>query len=172
MTDTLVLGLGNPLMGDDGVGLALLARVREALDLALDPDPRPDPDLDWLDGGTNGLALLPAVESARRLLVLDAVRSGSPPGTARAMSGDEFRVAPGPALSPHQLDLQEVLSLARWRDRAPEVVTVVGVEPAGTEFGAGLSPDVEAALDAATSLALDQLEDWGHRLEPAHGRRD
>lgn len=157
MSDTLVLGLGNPLLGDDGVGLALLERVRRAVDLDSDPD------VDWLDGGTDGLALLPAVESARRLLVLDAVRTGAAPGTTSALPGEAFRVAQGPALSPHQLDLQEVLSLADWRDRAPECVIVVGVEPAQTEFGAGLSPDVEAALPVATDLALDKLTDWGHR---------
>ena len=155
---TVVLGLGNPLMGDDGAGLAALARL--AARWALPADVR------VVDGGTWGLALLPDVEDAERLLVLDAVCAGrgggGAPGDVVRLERDAIPRAYALKLSPHQIDLREVLAVAELRGALPREVVVVGVEPAGLAFAEPLSPPVARALDAVADAAAAQLAAWGH----------
>lgn len=154
--DVVVLGLGNPLLGDDGAGLALLERVQAH-------GPWPD-GVQFVDGGTWGLSLLPTVTDARRLLVLDAVRTAHPPGTVVRGEGAAVpRMYRHPA-SPHQVDLQEVLAAATLLGRVPELV-VVGIEPESTgtpdgELRIGLSDPVSAAVPRAAAEAARVLRAW------------
>ena len=151
LTGTLVLGLGNPLMGDDGAGLVALERLRV--------DPLPD-GVTLADGGTWGLNLLPAVEGCRRLLVIDAVRSGRPPGTVVILEREEIPRFLATKLSPHQIDLREVLALAEWRGTLPDETVVVGIEPAVVELRTGLSASVAAGLDALLASVHARLDLW------------
>lgn len=150
---TVVIGLGNPLMGDDGFGLAALARLREWT--------LPD-DVVLEDGGTWGLNLLPIVESTGRVLFLDAVRVGAAPGTDVMLVGDAIPRRLSTKLSPHQVDLREVLALAAWRGALPDEVVAIGVEPAYVDLGDTLSPVVAARLDEVVAMAVAQLRRWGH----------
>jgi hydrogenase maturation protease len=152
MTDrATVLAVGNTIMGDDGVGLALL----EALQAA-----RPDPRVDYVDGWTGGLELVPVVEDAARLLVLDAV-AGPVPGAVVRLSGDQMpRLLSARKLSPHQVGLLDVFAAARLLGREPGVVEVVGVVPESVELRVGLSAVVAAALPAAVDAALEVLDGW------------
>jgi hydrogenase maturation protease len=154
VTTVLVLGLGNPLIEDDGVGLQLLERVRSERDW-------PDDDVEFVDGGTWGLSLLPAITDAERLLLLDAVRSGAPPGTVRCARDDAVpRLYRRPA-SPHQVDVGEVLAAAELLGRLPASLAVVGIEPARTDrLHVGLSPAVAASLGPATAEACRLLANW------------
>jgi hydrogenase maturation protease len=152
----LVVGLGNPLMGDDGVGLAALARLREGWSL-----PR---TVDLLDGGTWGLNLLHALEDAEQVLFLDAVRAGGRPGTLVELTGRQLPRMLGLKLSPHQIDLQEVLALLELRDTAPPVMECLGLEPASVELRDGLSPRLAARLDVLTAAAARRLRAWGHQV--------
>lgn len=150
---TVVIGLGNPLMTDDGIGLALLARLR-----ALGPfEPAPA----WVDGGTWGMNLLHTIEDAGRVLFLDAVNAGAAPGTAVRLERDRLPRWLGVKLSPHQIDLKEVLALAELRGALPAEVAVVGIQPARVEMGTELSATAAGGLDAAERLALDTLGRWG-----------
>lgn len=153
---TLVLGLGSPLQGDDGVGPAALARLCERY--------TPDDGVEPVDGGTDGLALLPRLEDAERVLVIDAVRSGAPPGTRIVLRGDEVPRRLAARLSPHEIDLAEVLALAELRGRRPRELVVLGIEPERVEMRAELSPAVAASLDPLVEDVRAQLEAWGHRL--------
>jgi hydrogenase maturation protease len=149
----LVLGLGNPLLEDDGTGLVLLERVRAA-------GPWP-PGVEFADGGTWGLSLLPLIEDADRLLVLDAVRTGAEPGTVQWARGDDVPRMYRRPVSPHQLDLGEVLAAAVLLGALPRHLAVVGVEPLRCDgLHLGLSPVVRAALDVATDLACRMLRPW------------
>lgn len=150
---TVVLGLGNPLLEDDGTGLQLLDRVRAA-------EPWPD-HVEFVDGGTWGLSLLPTIMDADRVLVLDAVRTGAPPGTVRCARDDAVpRLYARPA-SPHQLDLGEVLAAALLLGRLPERLAVVGIEPGRTDrLHVGLTPAVETAVDRAVEEACRLLRRW------------
>ncbi len=157
---TLVIGLGSPLMGDDGVGLVALERLREA---------GVPGDVTLADGGTWGLNLLPLVEGAARLLVLDAVRAGRPPGTVVRLEGEQVPRFLMTKLSPHQIDLREVLALAEFRGTTPEEVVVIGLEPERVEMHAGLTAEVAAGVEAVVEDALRQLEAWGHPVRPGAG---
>lgn len=151
---TTVLGIGNPLLGDEGVGLAILdalaARAPEGVEL--------------IDGGTSGLFLLPLVERADELLVLDAVVSGAAPGTVVVLEGGQLPRLLRSRLSPHQLGLLDVLAAARLCGREPTRCTVVGVEPASVEVRWGLSEPVAAAVPDAANTAWAVLEAWRRTL--------
>jgi hydrogenase maturation protease len=151
----VVIGLGNPLMGDDGLGLAALARL--AADWVLPPE------VQAIDGGTWGLNLLPLIERADQVLFLDAVDAGKAPGDAVELSGAELPALLGLKLSTHQIELREVLALARLRGTLPPVMACLGLQPASVELRDGLSPTLEAGLDRLVAAAVARLESWGHR---------
>ncbi|HSJ98930.1 MAG TPA: HyaD/HybD family hydrogenase maturation endopeptidase [Myxococcota bacterium] len=152
---TAVIGLGSPLMGDDGVGLAALARLRERF--------AGDPGVDWIDGGTAGLALLPVIEAARRVLLLDAIDAGAAPGTLVELEGAALPRRLAAKLSPHQVDVGELLALAALRGAEPEQLVAIGVQPERVALGVGLSEPVAAALAGFVEGASARLRAWGHR---------
>jgi hydrogenase maturation protease len=160
---TRVIGLGNPLMADDGLGLAALDGLR---DWAFDPP------VQLVDGGTWGMSLLPDIESAGRLLFLDAINVGAPPGTLVVLRRDDLPRYLTAKLSPHQIDLRDVLALADFRGGLPAETVAIGLQPAMIELATELSPPVRAHLPYLVGRAIDQLEAWGHRsaaaISPAH----
>jgi len=156
---TVVIGLGSPLMKDDGLGLAAL----EALQARGPFEPGPD----WIDGGTWGMNLLPFIESADRLLLLDAIRSDRPPGSVVVLEREAVPRGLGVKLSPHQIDLQEVLALAELRGTLPPQAIAMGLEPERVELGWGLSEKAQAGLAGLVRAAAQQLVAWGHALELA-----
>lgn len=155
---TVVLGLGNPLMGDDGTGLAALERLRDGWAVP--------PGVELVDGGTWGMNLLPVIEDATHLLLLDAIRAGMPPGTKVVLSRSEIPRMFATKLSPHQIDMREVLALAELRGRLPIDTVALGLQPERVEFGEPLSRRVEAKLGQLVGLAVEQLRHWGHECRP------
>jgi hydrogenase maturation protease len=153
-----VIGLGNPLMGDDALGLRACDRLVAAWDLPS--------AIEVIDGGTWGMNLLPAIEDAPALLLIDAIDRGLGPGTPIVLPREEIPRALSLKVSPHQIDLREVLAVAQLRGTLPERLTLVGAQPQRIELGCGLSPPVEASLDDVVAAALDQLREWGHTCEP------
>lgn len=150
---TVVLGLGNMLMADDGVGLAALARLEEEWFI-----PR---DVELVDGGTWGMNLLPVIEAADRVLILDAIDLGDPPGTLIRLEGEEIPRFLSMKLSPHQIDLREVLALAQLRGTLPGQVIALGIQPARVEMSTVFSAEVGSRLDQLIHLAAEVLYDWG-----------
>ena len=144
----VVVGLGNWLMGDDGVGIHA---VRE---LAADPPP----GAAVIEAGTAVLDALPWIESAERVLAVDALAAGGAPGTVYAMDGRDARIAGRPA-SLHSLDLPTVLACF-GRGDGPREVRVVGVEPASVGYGTGLSAEVRGALPAVTREVRRAVAAW------------
>ena len=150
---TLVLGVGNPLMSDDGVGQRLLAELA-----ALQP---PLAGVDYVDAGTLSFLLLPRIEDCTALLVLDAARLGDTPGEVREFSCasmDEFLKSTG--CSVHEIGLRDLLDAARLTEALPTRRALVAVQPGRVDWGETLSPSVAAAVPAATALARDILERW------------
>ncbi len=152
---TLVIGLGNPLMGDDGIGLIVLEQLA-AQTFA--------PPVEFVDGGTWGLALLPDVERAGALLLLDAVHSAGDPGTVYVLDSQDIPRFLAAKVSPHQVDVRELLALAELRGALPPELRVVGIQPAAVDYGDGLSPVVAASVDRMVSAACAVLAGWGHTL--------
>jgi len=151
---TLVIGLGNPLMTDDGAGLAALAALDKAWSLA--------GDVELVDGGTWGMNLLPLIEDAGRLLFLDAVHVNARPGTVVEMEREALPKFFALKLSPHQIDLKEVLAVAQLRGTLPDDTVAIGIEPDRIEMGTALSPVVEAGLGEMVDRAVRRLGGWGH----------
>lgn len=158
MRPTLVLGLGNPIMGDDGVGIAALERLRASWDF--------DDAVVLEDGGTWGMTLLPQIEDAGRVLFLDAINVGAAPGTGVRLEREALPKVLSMKVSPHQVDLREVLALTELRGTLPAETVALGIQPRDVELAVTLTPDVEAAMDALVDRAIGQLRAWGHACRP------
>lgn len=157
---TLVVGLGNPLMGDDGAGLAALERLREEYEMP--------PGVQLIDGGTWGMNLLPLLEEASDIIFIDAIRTGAPAGTVVELEREQLPKMLDHKLSPHQIDLREVLALAMLRGKLPDRLAAIGVEPERVEMTLDISPVVRGALDEVVSRTVARLAAHGHpcrRLE-------
>ncbi|SDM52824.1 hydrogenase maturation protease [Geoalkalibacter ferrihydriticus] len=133
---TSIIGLGNPLMGDDGVGIAVVERLAR---LTLPAD------VEVLDGGTGGITLLHLMEGATRVIFVDAVEMGRAPGAIGCFDLNQVDAAEQGALSLHETGLPQVLALGRELGPLPEML-LVGVQPACVAPGTILSPRVTDAL--------------------------
>ena len=170
----IVLGLGNTLNRDEGLGVhavkLLEARLRRSEADAWEASS----ELEFLDGGVLGLNLLPLVEEASHLLVLDAVDARKGPGTVIEMKRDDIPLYSGIKLSDHQVTFQEVLGLASFRGRLPEHLHLIGIQPADLSIGVELSPTVSGRMPEVLTRAEALLREWGlvepiRRSEPKHG---
>jgi hydrogenase maturation protease len=156
----VVLGIGNVLWADEGFGVRAVQALQARFAFA--------PHVELVDGGTQGLYLLPLVQSARRLLILDAVDYGLAPGTLKLVASDEVpRFLGARKMSLHQTGFQEVLMLAQMTSTYPDEVLLVGCQPEELEdYGGSLRPRVKAALEEALSLAVQRLARWGAQPRP------
>jgi hydrogenase maturation protease len=145
---SVVLGLGNVLHSDDGLG----PRAVEMLKV----DRRVPGDVALIEGGTLGLELLTYIWDTSYLLILDAVDVGQSPGTLIRISGEELGSLPGKG-SVHQLGVADLLVALRVLARKPPEVVLLGVQPATTDWGAELSPAGEAALGPLVDAAVAEL---------------
>lgn len=140
----LVLGLGNLLLADDACGLRLLERLSA----------EPLPHAEYIDGGTQGLALMGFFENRDAVLILDAVGLGATPGTVHVLhDADIAQLRAARANSAHESNALGLLQALTLIGQAPPRLCVVGIEPAVLKTEIGLSPEVEAALPLALDYA-------------------
>jgi hydrogenase maturation protease len=156
--DLLILGLGNVLCSDDGLGVAAVQRLLKCYTMPT--------GVTVLDGGTLGLSLLPHLEDARQAILVDAVRDVGPAGRLVRITGDEVATAVAQRLSPHQVGVSDLLTAASWRERYPDRVVLLGLVPASLSLGFGLSPAVRAALPALVEAVALEAGSLGHVLAP------
>lgn len=176
-----VLGIGNPIMGDDGIGLRILSALQEVED-PLDwvpshaagagsggvvsaqqgrsPVGSSTSSIRYIDGGTAGMELLPIVQEAEHLLVLDALAGPGEPGSVVTLYGDQIPRLLDAKLSPHQVGLLDLLSAARLLGGEPQDVAVVGIVAQRCELGVGLSEPVTSALPEAARAARRVVDKW------------
>ena len=151
----LILGLGNTLLQDEGLGVRAVERLR--LGGALPPQ------VEALDGGTLGLGLLPYLKGVTDLLILDAVDLDQPPGSLIRLEGDAIPAVLAPKLSMHQVGLQELLAAGSFSGSLPERVVLLGLQPENVDWGLDLTPTIEAAMDklveSTTDFIRQSLED-------------
>lgn len=155
----LVLGIGNVLLGDDGIGVHVVGaieRLAERGSVALPAGAR------LVDGGTLGLALLPLVSTARAVVLVDAVELGRAPGTVAVLDGDALGTVTAGRVVPLPVGVADIIAATRLTDRAPERLVLVGIQPGEIRPGIELSAPVQAALPAAAEAVLDAL----HALAP------
>jgi len=153
MNGVLVLGIGNTLWADEGVGPAIIEL------LAASPEWN---DLELVDGGTRGLYLLPYLQAATSMLVFDAVDFKDPPGTVKVLRDDDIPAHFGQRpLSLHQTSFMDVLAAAELTGCKPQRMTLVGIQYDYIDaWGRPLSPAVRAAMPAAIETGKRELQSW------------
>jgi hydrogenase maturation protease len=155
----LVLGLGNLLMSDDSIGVRAVQRLQQDYSL---PE-----NVTFLDGGTLGLDLLPYIELADSLLIIDALEMQAEPGSLFRLEGDEVPRAFASKLSVHQMGLQDLLAVAELQGYSPQKLVVHGIQAGSIEMTLDLSPAVAQAMESLNDAVVQELIDWGITLEKA-----
>jgi hydrogenase maturation protease len=148
----VVLGLGNLLNRDEGLGVQALKR--------LDAQLGQQSQIELLDGGVLGLNLLMIVEECSYLLILDAVNAGKPAGTVIELRKEQIPLYAGVKLSQHQVTFQEVLGLANIRGYLPEHLHLIGIQPEDLSIGLELSATIDHAIPEVVSRACLVLKTW------------
>lgn len=150
----LVLGIGNILLRDEGLGVQVIRELETRVDrgeLVLPPD------TELVDGGTLGLDLLPLISDARALLLVDAIDLGDEPGTIRVLRDEAIQGALSGHVSPHQVGIGDLIAAARLMGTLPVAVALVGVQPLEIAVDLELSPPVRAALPGAVEAAIGEI---------------
>ena len=156
---TLILGVGNLLMSDEGVGVHVIQRLVGAYQF-----PK---EVQVLDGGTLGMDLLYYLEGVENLLLIDAVEARKEPGSLIRLEGEDVPAFMAIKISPHQLGVPDMLAAAKLKGNCyPERIVLWGVQPELMEIGLDLSPKVESRVDTIIDNVLGQLQAWGHTLTP------
>ncbi|MDJ0758179.1 MAG: HyaD/HybD family hydrogenase maturation endopeptidase [Woeseiaceae bacterium] len=153
--ETLVLGIGNILWADEGFGIRAVETLNERY---VFPD-----NVRVMDGGTQGIFLLPWVRAATQLLIFDAVDFGLEPGTLKLVEGDDVpRFMGVKKMSMHQAGFQEVLSTAELSGELPGRIALIGVQPELLDdYGGSLRDCVREQVEPAVAMAVDVLSGWG-----------
>ena len=147
---TLVLGVGNILLRDEGVGVHVIEALKDR-DLP--------PDVEVLDGGTASLELLNLVANRDRVIIVDAVEGGGEPGTIYRFSPDDINYQSTTFTSLHQISLMETLTDAKYLDIVPKTVVILGIEPKDMDLGLEMTPEITAVVPRVVELVLAELED-------------
>jgi hydrogenase maturation protease len=153
MRTTLILGIGNNLLSDEGVGVHV---VRHLADKHAD-----SPGVTYLDGGTLSFTLAEPIAEHDNLIVVDAARLGEPPGTYRCFEGTEMdRYLTGNRASVHEVGLVDLFDISRLSGTFPENRALIGIEPAELGWGDFPTPPVAAAIAPVAALALQLAARW------------
>jgi hydrogenase maturation protease len=148
-----VLGVGNILLTDEGIGVRIVEELQRRYQL-------PDHVL-VLDGGTAGMELLEPLEGLDKLIIADAVRVGQPPGSVVLLQGDEVPKFFRTKISPHQIGLSDLLAALELTEKAPGEVALIGLQPVSLDTGMELTPEAEAKVPEMLALVLDELAKAG-----------
>jgi hydrogenase maturation protease len=137
--NTIVLGLGNPLMGDEGIGVKVIEMLQSASG--------DFPAADFVDAGTGGMSLLHLIAGRKKAIIIDCAVMGEKPGTLRRFTPDEIRTVKKLAhLSLHEVDILKVIELARQLEECPDQITFFGIEPESIEQRMSLSSTLTQRL--------------------------
>ena len=154
----IVLGLGNILLRDEGVGVRVIEALAQRYVLPA--------GVEVVDGGTVGMDLLDTLAGCDHLLICDAVKIGAPPGSVVKLVDGQVPALFQTRYSPHQIGLSEVLATLTLTDEAPAAVTLIGIVPADLDLGIELSPLVAAAVQPAVERIVATLRELGFPLMP------
>ncbi|MHC4756893.1 MAG: hydrogenase maturation protease [Planctomycetota bacterium] len=144
----LVLGIGNILLRDEGVGVRVIEQMQK---ISL-PD-----DVELVDGGTAGADLLDVLAERRKVIVIDAVQADCEPGTVLRFSADDLTQPDGVGMSLHELGLGEALKMTKQLGCAPEDVVVFGIKPGDISCGLELTEEIAASVPKVIELVLAEI---------------
>jgi hydrogenase maturation protease len=157
----LVLGIGNVLLMDEGVGVRAVEELGRRYHL---PE-----EVEVLDGGTSGIELLSYICEKDHLIIIDAVKSGRPPGTVVRVEGEDVPATFRIRITPHQLGLSDLLAAAQLTDELPGNMVLFGVEPKSMEMALGLTDEVQASLPRLVDVVVEELRGLGYTVEARVG---
>lgn len=174
----LILGIGNTLLRDEGVGIHLLNHIASQY-----PQWQSVYGVEMVDGGTLSFDLLTNIRADQALIVLDAVNLKHPPGTVyclQAQAMDNFLSQPGKSV--HEVSLQDLFDMSRLSEQLPSKRALIGIQPDCIDWGSHLSETVQKALPRAAIHVKQLLDQWGvfnhpsnqkehAHLELRHGKR-
>lgn len=168
MTTTLVLGIGNTLLSDEGIGVHVIQYLQQRYP--------PPPGITYLDGGTLSFTLAGAIQDAARLIVVDAAELKAAPGTVRVLTDAHMDHFLGSGRrSVHEVGLVDLLNIARLTDTLPARRALVGIQPQELGWGEAPSGPVAAAIPVAAGRVLQLIRTWRSpsflNAETARGRR-
>ena len=144
----VILGIGNLLLGDDGLGVHFVQMLnKDDLDYA---------DLEIIDGGICP-EIVSFVEDAYKLIIVDAIKGGEEPGTIYRFSIDDVMMDPPPRLSLHQVDLIHSLNILRLLGTEPRDTIILGIEPKNVGWGLELSPEVNERLAELRRIVIEEV---------------
>lgn len=148
-----VLGIGNTIFHDEGLGVHILPLLEEKLACF-------GGQVEIIEGATDGIRLLGPIEDTDQLIIIDAMNGGKEPGTVYRVESDDIPAYYGLKMSVHQLGFHEVLMAAKIRERLPARMVMFGVQPQLLEFGIGLTEQVEAALPEVANRIAALVREW------------
>jgi len=151
--DILVLGIGNVLLTDEGIGVRALNELQRRYTF---PE-----NVELLDGGTAGIELLRHIRNRDYLIIIDAMKFDQDPGTVSRVEGQDVPAAFRTRISPHQLGLSDLLAAAMLTDELPKNLVLFGVEPESIDIGLDLTDTVEASLEKLIGAVVDELRSIG-----------
>jgi hydrogenase maturation protease len=154
MQKVLILGVGNTLLRDEGVGVHLVEQMRDQVG-ELD-------GVEYMDGGTLSFTLAEPIANADGLIVVDAARMDTPPGTLKVFYNEEMdRYLAGKRVSVHEVSLSDLLDITRLSESLPALRCLIGIEPASMTWGEAPSEAVAPAVELGVKEILSILKNWG-----------
>ena len=153
----LVLGLGNILLRDEGVGVHVVETLAKRYVMPV--------EVEIVDGGTSGMDLLDSIAGCDHLLICDAVRVDAPPASVIRLSDAQVPALFRNRFSPHQLGVADVLATLSLTDETPDSITLIGVVPKDLALGLELSSEVAQAAESAAESLADELRGLGFALD-------
>lgn len=154
----LILGVGNILLGDEGVGVRVVEQLLQHYHFS--------DQVELVDGGTAGLELLACLDGKKEMIIIDAMAGHEPAGTVKKMILDDPPAFFQNRISPHQLGLSEMLSCAAMTDSLPEHITLYGIIPHSLETGLTLSSPVTGAMQEVMAKIIADLSNLGVSMTP------
>lgn len=151
---TLILGIGNVLLQDEGAGVFA---IRQLADLAAQRD-----DIELMDGGTLSFTLAGAIEDAERLIVIDAAQYDGAPGTTKVFVGEQMDAFIGSnrKCSVHEVSLIDLMAIALLAGQLPRQRALIGIQPQTIAWGDTPTPHVAAAIQLACDQAMQLVDEW------------
>jgi hydrogenase maturation protease len=147
-----LIGLGNILLRDEGIGVHVVNAVKERYDCS--------EEVDILDGGTMGLDLLPHFEGREKILLVDAVDFGKEPGYVGVLEDDDIPSALSTKFSVHHIGLSDIIFVLKLMGKSPGKMCLIGIQPESMEVGLEMTDAVGGKLDFLVDMCRNKFQEW------------
>ncbi|MEO0216875.1 MAG: HyaD/HybD family hydrogenase maturation endopeptidase [candidate division WOR-3 bacterium] len=148
--DILILGIGNILLKDEGVGVHVVNKLKKM--------PLPE-NVEVIDGGTAGLDLTDFIGNRKKLIVIDAVNAGGEPGTIYRLTEENLDIRPKAIMSFHDIDFIDALHMSQTMGEKPEEIVVIGIEPKDISDGLELSPEIKEKIPYIIKAVMKEINE-------------